>query len=127
MTFHLRNDGETAMGLEGVTLFGAVAALSIWRSGSIWWAIGYHAAFDWAESFLFGVGDSGTPASHALLATHPTGPAWLSGGTAGPEGSILLVPVLVIMGIWVFGVKKDGRASLFPSAGFGAGPSRSAD
>ena len=55
-----------------------------------------HAAWDWGQSFLFGVADSGLMAQHHLLATHPQGRAILSGGTTGPEGSILIIGVLAL-------------------------------
>ena len=36
---------------------------------------------------------------HHLLATHPVGKPILSGGTTGPEGSIFVVLVLVIVAV----------------------------
>ena len=71
-------------------------AFSLWRTGSLWWAIGLHAAWDWAQSFLFGVADSGGISTHRLLSTHPVGPAWLSGGATGPEGSIFVLLVMLL-------------------------------
>ncbi len=99
---HIHNDGETPFGLVGVALFGATCAFSIWRTGSMWWAFGFHAAWDWSETFLFGVPNSGMPATHALLVTHPSGPAWLSGGTAGPEGSVFMIPVIAALVLVLF-------------------------
>jgi membrane protease YdiL (CAAX protease family) len=93
---HLYNPGEGLMGWTTVLLVGLVFCLSIWRTGTLWWAIGFHAAWDWAQSFLFGVPNSGLPAKGALLVTHPTGPAWLSGGNTGPEGSALTIPILAL-------------------------------
>ena len=106
MTYHLHNDGETAMGLAGVTLFGLICALSIWRFGTIWWAIGFHFAWDWGETFLFGVSNSGISATGALVASRPIGPAWLSGSSVGPEGSVLIAPVLLAVGVVIFKMKK---------------------
>ncbi len=93
---HTSNPGESPVGLLGVFLAGMFFCYSIWRSGAIWWAIGMHAAWDWGQSFLFGVADSGLMAEHHLLATHPQGTALLSGGTTGPEGSILALAVLAV-------------------------------
>lgn len=93
LALHLPNKGETLLGLASVALIGVVFSLSIWRTGTVWWAIGFHAAWDWAQSFLFGVADSGHPALGALMVAHPVGPAWLSGGATGPEGSALVLPV----------------------------------
>ena len=93
---HTSNPGESPVGLLSVFLAGMFFSYSVWRSGSLWWAIGLHAAWDWGQSFLYGVADSGYMAEHHLLATHPQGlPLW-SGGTTGPEGSILVVLVLAL-------------------------------
>ncbi|MBY0583747.1 MAG: CPBP family intramembrane metalloprotease [Sphingomonas sp.] len=92
---HLGNSGETALGLISVAMAGILFAYSLWRTGSLWWAIGFHASWDWAQSFLYGVSDSGLSAQGRLLNSHAVGNPLLSGGTVGPEGSILLVPVLI--------------------------------
>jgi hypothetical protein len=73
-----------------------VFCLSLWRTGSLWWAVGFHAAWDWAQSFLYGVADSGMMTQHHLLATHAVGKPILSGGATGPEGSIFIVAILVV-------------------------------
>jgi membrane protease YdiL (CAAX protease family) len=91
---HVANPGESAVGLAQVFLIGLVFAFSVWRSGSLWWAIGFHAAWDWAQSFLFGVADSGLVTPGALLAARPIGSALISGGATGPEGSCLGIPVI---------------------------------
>lgn len=91
---HGFNPGESPIGLLCAVGAGLMFAFSLWRTGSLWWAIGLHAAWDWAQSFLFGVADSGSISAHRLLATHPVGPAWLSGGATGPEGSIFVLPVM---------------------------------
>jgi len=93
---HGSNAGESPIGLVAAGLIALVFCLSIWRTGSLWWAIGFHMAWDWAESFLYGVGDSGTMIQHRLLASHPTGGALISGGATGPEGSVLALPVIAV-------------------------------
>jgi uncharacterized protein len=93
---HTRNQGESPVGLLSVFLAGMFFCYAIWRSGSVWWGIGMHAVWDWGQSFLFGVADSGLMTQHHLLATHPQGEPILSGGTTGPEGSIFILGVLAI-------------------------------
>ena len=68
-----------------------------------------HTAWDWGQSFLFGVADSGIMVQHHLLATHPQGKPLLSGGTTGPEGSILVVGVLAVGSLIVFFTLPRGR------------------
>jgi membrane protease YdiL (CAAX protease family) len=91
---HNGNPGESPLGLINAALIGLVFCLSLWRTGSLWWAIGFHAAWDWAQSFLYGVADSGLMVQGHLFATHPIGRPILSGGLTGPEGSILLLAIL---------------------------------
>ena len=69
-----------------------------------WWAIGYHAAWDWAQSFLFGTADSGLLVQNHLLGSHPVGRVLISGGLTGPEGSIfdLGEMILTTLVIWFF-------------------------
>lgn len=71
--------------------------LSLWHTGSRWWAIGFHASWDWAQSFLYGVADSGIMVQHHFLSTHPIGKPILSGGATGPEGSIFLLAIMVLI------------------------------
>jgi hypothetical protein len=92
---HRNNSGESPLGLLAAGLAGFLFCLSLWRTGSLWWAIGFHASWDWAQSFLYGVPDSGLMARGHLFATHAAGRAWLSGGITGPEGSILFLPVVL--------------------------------
>lgn len=94
---HSAKPGESPIGLLSACLASLVFCLSLWRTGSLWWAIGFHATWDWAQSFLYGVADSGTMIRHHLLATHPAGPRILSGGATGPEGSVFILAVLAII------------------------------
>jgi uncharacterized protein len=91
---HGSNPGESPIGMLSAGLAGLVFCLSLWRTGSLWWAIGFHASWDWSQSFLYGVADSGLMVQHHLLATHPVGKPILSGGATGPEGSIFILAIL---------------------------------
>jgi membrane protease YdiL (CAAX protease family) len=94
---HTGNSGETPVGLVIVFLAGIVLVLALWKTGSLWWAIGFHMAWDWSQSFLYGVPDSGGLMQGRLFATHAMGKPLLSGGTDGPEGSLLCIPVLLLL------------------------------
>jgi uncharacterized protein len=112
---HTGNPGESPIGLLCVFLVGMVFAYSLWRTGSLWWAIGVHTAWDWAQSYLYGVRDSGLISKGCLFHTHPTGNILLSGGLTGPEGSLFILGVLVIFIVLIrTTLPKRERPTLFP-------------
>ena len=96
---HSPHGGETLSGLVHVSLSGLLLVYSFWRSGSLWFAWGWHAAWEFTETFVFGAPYSGLPARDSLLVTVLHGPAWLSGGSAGPEGSWLVLPILALVAV----------------------------
>ncbi len=93
---HSGNPGESPIGLLCAGAAGLLFCFSLWRTGSLWWAIGFHTTWDWAQSYLYGVADSGTMVEHHLLATHPVGKPILSGGSTGPEGSVFVIVVMLL-------------------------------
>ncbi len=84
---HLTNPGENWVGIVDIVGTGLLLALTLKRTGNLWLAVGWHAAFDFGESFIFSVPDSGTLLQGHLSNATLHGPAWLTGGTVGPEGS----------------------------------------
>lgn len=79
----------TWLGGLNIALGGGIFCLMVRGTGNLWMAIAAHAAIDWTEAFVYGVPVSGTTVPGALLHPSLPGPAWLSGGPAGPEGSIV--------------------------------------
>jgi uncharacterized protein len=93
---HLNNPGETWPGIAGVILSGLFWCFTLRRSGSLWFAVGMHASFDFGETFVYSVPDSGMLLPGHLSSATLAGPTWLCGGTAGPEASIFDFLVLLI-------------------------------
>jgi membrane protease YdiL (CAAX protease family) len=106
---HTGNNGENPIGIFAAAFVGFAFCVSIWATGSAWWAIGCHAAWDWAETYFYGAADSGNVATGHLLTTNPAGNAFWSGGTAGPEGSVLVIAVvaLMILLLALFGLRRQ--------------------
>jgi len=97
---HMPNQGETWIGGLSAGLSGLVMCVSLRLTGKLWFAVGLHAAWDWAETYFFGVADSGMPASGHLLNTTFSGSKWMTGGTVGPEGSVVeLLVVSALIGL----------------------------
>lgn len=101
---HASNGGETALGSLSVVSFGLLLCLFLRRTGNLWCAVGFHLGYDWGQTFLYGVPNSGLLPSQNLLNASLSGPRWLTGGTVGPEASIFCPIVLAIVAI-VFSLK----------------------
>jgi membrane protease YdiL (CAAX protease family) len=100
----------TWLGGFNIALGGFIFAMLVRGSGNLWMAIGAHAAVDWAEAFFYGVPVSGETIPGVVIHSNITGPVWLSGGPAGPEGSVIftasMVPVVLVTAVWL---RRRGR------------------
>jgi uncharacterized protein len=106
---HMGNGGETYIGIFGTVLFALLASAMLRRTGSLWLPLGVHAGWDWGQSYFFGVSDSGFQAPGHLLNPHVQGPSWLSGGTVGPEGSIVTLIVLALVTAWFLAFYRERK------------------
>jgi membrane protease YdiL (CAAX protease family) len=93
---HLGNGSDPWYIALSAATFGMLYCLSVFRTGGIWFAIGVHAAFDFSETFLFSP-SGGLKVSGHLLNSSLNGPAWLTGGVAGPEASLNGVLIFVLL------------------------------
>ena len=96
---HGSNPGESWVGLVGVVVIGLFFCFTVRRTGNLWFAVGMHAAWDWSETFLYSVPDSGLVLPGHLMNPSFHGSRWLTGGTVGPEGSVLLIVLIAVL--WV--------------------------
>lgn len=91
---HLSNEeatvfGAIAIALEAGILMGAAFLLT----RRLWLSIGIHAAWNTCMGGLYGADVSGNGFSDGLLKARFTGPDLLTGGSMGPEGSIIALLV----------------------------------
>ena len=96
---HYSNSGEGWVGLLGAAMIGLFFSLTVRRTGTLWFAVGFHTSWDWGESYFYSVPDSGGISPGHLLNSSFRGPVWLTGGSIGPEGSVLVFVVMALM--WV--------------------------
>jgi hypothetical protein len=96
---HGVNPGEAKTGLVAAGVIGFFFCLTLRRTGDLWWAVGFHMSWDWGESYLYSVPNSGAVLPGHLLYSSLHGPVWLTGGSVGPEGSYLVFVVLAAL--WV--------------------------
>ncbi|HYA64685.1 MAG TPA: CPBP family intramembrane glutamic endopeptidase [Candidatus Sulfotelmatobacter sp.] len=95
---HSFNANENGVGVVATGLFALLFCLFLRRTGNLWIAIGFHAAWDWGQT-LYGVPDSGMLPYHSVFASAFSGPRWLTGGIVGPEGSVLCPIALLVVAL----------------------------
>lgn len=108
---HFQNSGEGLAGVGGVFVVGMLWCFTVRRTGTLWLAVGMHAAYDFGETFLYSVPDSGKVFPGHLSSASLHGPAWLTGGTVGPEASVfdfLLFFVLFVVIDRLYPASKRG-------------------
>ena len=98
---HAGNTGEAVWGVLSAGLIGLFFCFTVRRTGTLWFAIGFHFLWDFAESFIYAVPDSGLVLRHAMVRSSFTGSHWLTGGSVGPEGSLLIFPLIGLL-FWLF-------------------------
>lgn len=98
---HLANPGENVFGILQVVEIGLFFCLTIRRTGTLWYAVGFHAAWDWAETFFYGTPDSGLVGVGHYLNSSVQGSKWLTGGSAGPEGSVIAFFVILLSALLI--------------------------
>src|SRR6266851_2669362 len=108
---HIRNGGEEWNGLLAVACIGLFFALTLRRTGTLWFAVGFHAAWDWGETFFYSVPDSGIVFPGHLLKSRLHGARWLTGGSVGPEGSFLC---FVVIALFSFAFSRTYRPVKYP-------------
>ncbi|MEG3179817.1 CPBP family intramembrane glutamic endopeptidase [Sphingomonas sp. LT1P40] len=111
---HFGNEGATTVSLAVAGLFALVLAYSLLRTGSLWFALGFHASWNFTQSFVFGLYNSGSGSRDALMVSQVQGSPLLTGGSAGPEGSVLSLGAIMMLAVLVhFGLPQrdlSGRA-----------------
>lgn len=109
---HVDPDALAGLGMSGIVLFTIttllfsvfLSLLSI-KERSIWGACAWHAAWNWMFITWFGLPTTGIELNLAPLVSDlmptPDAALWLTGGTDGPEGSILAPLVLAAGSLWL--------------------------
>lgn len=94
---HLANPGIGVLSTANIVVAGLLLAVVYVRTLSLWWATGVHLGWNWSHGYVMDVPVSGLEVLDApLYQGATTGPAWLGGGSFGPEGSV--VTTVVVLG-----------------------------
>jgi membrane protease YdiL (CAAX protease family) len=96
---HLLNPHTSVQGGIAIVLeAGIFLAAAFMTTRRLWLAIGAHFGWNFTESGIFGVADSGN-ASHGLINGTVTGPVYLSGGIFGVEASVVAIGVCLAVAL----------------------------
>ena len=91
---------ESWMDAVSVALFGLFWCFTLRRTGSLWFAIGFHGISDYSDMVIYAApntGNGGQSLSGHLLNVNYHGPAWLTGGVCGMEASVVSFLALAVM------------------------------
>lgn len=98
---HLTKPGENFIDIFNIVALGFLLAITVWRTGSLWLAVGFHFAFDFMQFFVIGTRNGGaTPVGTLFSASFP-GAAWVNGGALGTEASYLMLPAIAALYVYV--------------------------
>lgn len=112
---HLSKPHENAIDIGIIFVLGVMLCISVRVTGSLWWAVGWHAAFDFGQFFIIGTRNGGqTPVGRLFDVTFP-GPASITGGELGAEASYFMIPAAIATFFYIcFFLLRQARS--LPSA-----------
>lgn len=84
---HITNPNATPLALGNIALAGIFLGLAFYAPGGIWTAFGAHLGWNSLLACL-DTPVSGVPFEIPMLEYNPGSPAWLTGGSFGPEGGL---------------------------------------
>ncbi len=98
---HMHNPAATPLSTVNTMLAGALMALGYLRTRGLWLPIGLHFTWNFTLGPLFSLPVSGWRPGPYLFEARVTGPELLTGGSYGPEGSILLTAACICALVWL--------------------------
>ncbi len=112
---HILNGNATLFTSLAVTVVGGLVYIAAYMvSRSLWLPLGLHWGWNFAQSGIFSLPNSGSP-YNGLLTTQVTGPRWLTGGSFGIEASYLTILFWLAVGLgFVIAARK--RSQIVPPA-----------
>lgn len=89
-------DGENVWDVITLVSISVLLCYSVKRTGSLWFAVGFHIAFDFMQFFVIGTPNGNQIPAGRLLDVTFDGPAWLTGGVLGTEASVVMYPMIAL-------------------------------
>jgi uncharacterized protein len=115
---HALNPEVSAVALANIVIAGMILAAMVERSGSLWSATLAHGVWNFAVACLLSVPVSGVRIFH-LLDVSISGRDLVTGGAFGPEGSLVLTVLGLLLAAWLWRRTSDKEDRLSPEIGPG--------
>jgi len=93
---YFNKPGENVWDVITLVAFSLLCCYGVLRTGTLWFAVGLHAAFDFMQLFVIGTRNGGQLPVGRVLDAGFNGPVWLTGGSLGTEASFLMYPAFVL-------------------------------
>lgn len=105
---HVLNPNVSWIAFLGLFLSGLFLAYGYLRTKQLWLPIGLHLGWNFFEGTVFGFPVSGQY-SYQLIRQSTSGPELITGGAFGPEGGLILLPILLLgtAGIYWYTLNRD--------------------
>lgn len=94
--------GENVWDVITLVSISLLLCYSVLRTGALWFAVGFHIAFDYMQLFVIGTPNGTQIPKGRLLDVTFNGPAWLTGGVLGTEASFLMYPAIALGWLYVW-------------------------
>lgn len=97
---HLFNPNLSWIGMLNLFLAGVFFAVYALKEGSLWGACGVHTTWNWTMGHILGFHVSGGTfggSNSILFDFAENGPDWITGGSFGPEGGVVVTAVLLVL------------------------------
>lgn len=94
--------GENLWDVITLVSLSLLMCYSVLRTGTLWFAVGFHVAFDYMQLFVIGTPNGAQVPVGRLLNVRFAGPDWLTGGVLGTEASFLMYPMIALLWLYIW-------------------------
>lgn len=99
---HWGNPNATLLSTFNISIAGLMLAFPFLITDRLSYSIGLHIGWNFFQGGIFGFSVSGLRNGASLILINQTGPAWLTGGSFGPEAGLLgLLGMILIIGLLI--------------------------
>jgi len=111
---HMANENSTLFTSFSVIIVGGIIYTGAFMyTRRIWLALGLHAGWNYFQSGIFGMPNSGT-AYKGLIFPDIQGKEWITGGSWGIEASYIAILLVLIAGVYFIIIAKNANQIVLP-------------